>query len=53
MKFSQEPMDEPLAVIIDLADLNQLSYKAIYDAIGHIFPKAGIGTFIKISRVIE
>ena len=47
MKFSQEPMDEPLAVIIDLADLNQLSYKAIYDAISHIFPKAGIGTLVE------
>merc|ERR1711970_675851 len=42
MKFSQEPMDGPLAVIIDLADLNQLSYKAIYDAIGHIFPKENV-----------
>ena len=42
LKFNHEPQDEPFAIVIDLADLNVLSYRAIYDAIGHIFPKENV-----------
>ena len=47
MKFAEEPFDNPLVVVVDMPDLDRLSYAQLYEALNHIFPKENLNKKVK------
>merc|ERR1712212_133636 len=47
MKFAEEPLDQPFSIVVDLTDLNEMTYSKMYEAVSHIFPKENIKDKIK------
>merc|ERR1711885_6022 len=42
MKFAEEPLDQPFCIVVDLTDLNEMTFAQMYSAVSHIFPKENI-----------